>query len=122
MCVRACARESETTGIFTIYIVVLHLLFNEGYFYSKASDKNKPMFYEKQHVVFRRHFRSIGKILKLGIRYERLKNRDHQRFAQERGAECSYSTQKCLKLYCRPFSRNDGLCFLRYKTFYQYGV
>ncbi len=59
MCVRACARESETTGIFTIYIVVLHLLFNEGYFYSKASDKNKPMFYEKQHVVLwktTRHF------------------------------------------------------------------
>ena len=84
--------------------------------------KNNTSFYGKQHVVFRRHFRSIGKILKLGIRYERLKNRDHQRFAQERGAECSYSTQKCLKLYCRPFSRNDGLCFLRYKTFYQYGV
>ena len=49
--VRVCARESEITGIFTIYIVVLHLLFNEGYFYSKSFDKNKPMFYEKQHVV-----------------------------------------------------------------------
>ena len=51
MCVRACARESEITGIFTIYIVVLHLLFNEGYFYPKSFDKNKPMFYEKQAVV-----------------------------------------------------------------------
>ena len=58
MCVRACARESEITGIFTIYIVVLHLLFNEGYFYPKALDKtsrrfmkNNTSFYEEQHVV-----------------------------------------------------------------------
>lgn len=51
VCVRVCARESEITGIFTIYIVVLHLLFNEGYFYSKSFNKNKPMFYEKRAVV-----------------------------------------------------------------------
>ena len=51
MCVRVRARKSEITDIFTIYIVVLHLLFNEGYFYPKSFDKNKPMFYEKQAVV-----------------------------------------------------------------------
>ena len=51
MCARAYAREVQITGIFTLYFVVLHLLFNEGYFYSKASDKNKLSFYEKQHVV-----------------------------------------------------------------------
>ena len=84
--------------------------------------KNNTSFYRKQHVVLESIFCSIGKSPKLGIRCEKLKNRDHQRYTQERGAECSYSTQKCLKLYCRPFSRNDGLCFLRYKTFYQYGV
>ena len=51
MCARAYAREVQITGIFTLYFVVLHLLFNEGYFYSKASDKNKPSFCDKQHVV-----------------------------------------------------------------------
>ena len=51
VCVRACARESQIIGIFTIYIVVLHLLFYEGYFYSKSFNKNKPMFYEKRAVV-----------------------------------------------------------------------
>ena len=61
--------------------------------------ENNTSFYEKQHVVFRKHFCSIGKILKLGIRYEKLKNRDHQRYAKERGADCSYSTQKRIKLY-----------------------
>ena len=45
-----------------------------------------------------------------------------QRYAQERGADYSYPPQKCLKLYCQPFGRNGCLCFLRYKTFYQYGV
>ena len=65
---------------------------------------------------------SLEKDLKLGIRYEKLKNRDHQRYTQERGAECSYSPQKCLKLYCQLFCRNGSLCFLRHKTFYQYGV
>ena len=99
--------------------------------------KNNTSFYRKQHVVLWKTIRrftknntsflegifcSIGKFLKLGIRYERLKNRDHQRFAQKRGADCSYSTQKCLKLYYQPFGWNGGLCFLRYKTFYQYGV
>ena len=67
-------------------------------------------------------FCSIGKTSQLGIRYEKLKNRDHQRYAKERGADCSYSTQKCIKLYCQPFGRDGGLCFLRYKTLYQYGV
>ena len=55
--------------------------------------ENNTPFYEEQHAVFRRHFRSIGKTLKLGIRYEKLKNRDHQRYTQERGADCSYSPQ-----------------------------
>ena len=67
-------------------------------------------------------FCSIGKTSKLGIRYEKLKNRDHQRYTQERGADCSYPPQKCLKLYCQLFCRNGCLCFLRYKIFYQYGV
>ena len=84
--------------------------------------KNNTSFCEEQHVVFRRHFLFDWKILKLGIRYEKLKNRNHQRYTQERGTDCSYSTQKCLKLYCQPFGWNGGLCFLRYKTFYQYGV
>ena len=44
-------------------------------------------------------FCSIGKTSQLGIRYEKLKNRDHQRYAKERGADCSYSTQKRIKLY-----------------------
>ena len=48
--------------------------------------------------------------------------RDHKRYAQERGTDCSYPPQKYLKLYCQPFGRNGGLCFLRYKTLYQYGV
>ena len=43
-------------------------------------------------------------------------SRDHQRYAQERGADRSYLTQKCLKLYCQPFGWNGCLCFLRYKT------
>ncbi len=65
---------------------------------------------------------SLGKDLKLGIRYEKLKNRDHQRYTQERGADCSYPPQKCLKLYCQLFCRNGGLYILRYKALYQYGV
>ena len=48
--------------------------------------------------------------------------RDHQRYAQERGTDCSYPPQKYLKFYCKPFGRNGGLCFLRYKTLYQYGI
>ena len=84
--------------------------------------KNNTSFYRKQHVILESIFCSIGKSPKLGIRYEKLKNRDHQRFAQKRGADCSYSTQKSLKLYYQPFGWNGGLCFLRYKTFYQYGV
>ena len=51
MFVRACAREWRIIGIFTIRYTVLHLLFNEGYFYSKSFNKNKPMFYEKRAVV-----------------------------------------------------------------------
>lgn len=35
--------------------------------------ENNTSFYRKQHVVFRRHFCSIRKTLKLGARYEKLK-------------------------------------------------
>ena len=37
-------------------------------------------------------------------------------------ADKAYPPQKYLKFYCKPFGRNGGLCFLRYKTLYQYGV
>ena len=37
-------------------------------------------------------------------------------------ADKGYPPQKYLKFYCKPFGRNGGLCFLRYKTLYQYGV
>ena len=84
--------------------------------------KNNTSFYGKQHVVFRRHFLIDWEAPQIGHFYENLKNRDHQRYTQERGADCSYPPQKCLKLYCQPFGRNGGLCFLRYKTLYQYGV
>ncbi len=84
--------------------------------------KNNTSFYRKQHVVLESIFCSIGKSPKLGIRCEKLKNRDHQRYTQERGADCSYPPQKCLKLYCQLFCRNGGLYILRYKALYQYGV
>ena len=37
-------------------------------------------------------------------------------------ADKAYPPQKYLKFYCKPFGRNGGLCFLRYKTLYQYGI
>ena len=37
-------------------------------------------------------------------------------------ADKAYPPQKYLKFYCKPFGRNGGLCCLRYKPLYQYGV
>ena len=41
--------------------------------------ENNTSFCEEQHVVLESIFYSIGKSPKLGIRFEKLKNRDHQR-------------------------------------------
>lgn len=37
--------------------------------------------------------------------------RDHQRYAQERGTDCSYLPQRSLQLYCQPFGWNSAYAF-----------
>ena len=85
--------------------------------------ENNTSFCEEQHVVFRRHSLFAWEGPQIGHWLWEVENQFVLLpYAQERGADCSYSTQKCLKLYCQPFGRNGGLYILRYKALYQYGV